>query len=107
MLLDCHLGLLFEVDSMDASITATIKTTATRRLPLCPISSQAAVCSCLNTSGVGADRTVDGASWFNQRWVLQPMWSQVKHGLYQAGCGTLGLPSKCSRGPGDTHAEDT
>lgn len=92
---------------MDASITATtIKTTAIRRLLLCLISSQVPVCSCSNASGVGADRTVDGVSWFSQWWVLQPTWSQVKYGLYQAGCGAPGLPSKYSRGPGDTHAKD-
>lgn len=64
------------------------------------------MCSCLHTSGVGADRTVDGVLWFSQRWVLQLTWSQVKYGLYQAGCGAPGLPSKYSRGPADTHAKD-
>ena len=92
---------------MDASITATaIKTTATDAC--CSVSS-ALRCLCVRVYtplGVGADRMVDGVLWFSQRWVLQLTWSQVKYGLYQAGCGAPGLPSKYSRGPADTHAKD-
>lgn len=80
----------------------TIDATAIRRLLL----SRGTVCPCLNTSGVGAEPAVDEVSWFGQRWVSQPMWLQVKYGLYQAGCDSLGPPSRCSRGPGDTHAKD-
>ena len=64
------------------------------------------MCPCLNASRVGAEPAVDGVLSFGRQRVSQPMWSQVKYGLYEAGCDPPGPPSKCSQGPGDAHAKD-